>query len=135
MPQKIVFVCLHGAAKSILSHHYFQDLVNSQGLDYQSIAVGLEPDPIITPSAMNLLEAASIIPSNNIPRQIVASDLVDATIVIRFGCQLPFETSLPSLDWDDVPMVSQQPAAAWANIQAHVDNLLNQLVHEESING
>ena len=51
-PGSILFVCLHGAAKSILAAADFQRLAAARGLDLVADAAGTEPDPDITPAVV-----------------------------------------------------------------------------------
>ncbi len=40
----IVFVCEHGAAKSVIAATYFNKLANEKGLNLKAIARGTHPD-------------------------------------------------------------------------------------------
>ena len=45
----VIFVCEHGAAKSILSAAIFNKLARERGLNLRAIARGTNPDPEISP--------------------------------------------------------------------------------------
>ena len=45
----VVFVCLHGAAKSLIAATLFQRLADERGLAVRSTFAGTEPDPAIQP--------------------------------------------------------------------------------------
>ena len=42
---KIVFVCEHGAAKSVIAVAYFNKLASEAKLEFHAIARGTNPDP------------------------------------------------------------------------------------------
>ena len=41
---KTVFVCPHGAAKSVIAAEYFQRMARQDGRDIQAVAYGVDPD-------------------------------------------------------------------------------------------
>jgi hypothetical protein len=43
----VVFVCLHGAAKSVIAGAYLNRLARERGLDIHATAAGIEPEPEI----------------------------------------------------------------------------------------
>jgi hypothetical protein len=49
--EKVVFVCLHGAAKSVIAAELFNRRSSEAGLPARAVALGLEPDPAISPAA------------------------------------------------------------------------------------
>jgi hypothetical protein len=53
----IIFVCEHGAAKSILSAAIFNKLAAERGLNFRAIARGTNPDPEISPKVARGLQA------------------------------------------------------------------------------
>src|SRR5262245_38781589 len=44
----VVFVCEHGAAKSVIAAAYFNKLAAAQGLPYTAVARGTKPDPEVS---------------------------------------------------------------------------------------
>ena len=51
-PSRVVFVCLHGAAKSVIGAAHFRRLASARGLSIGAVAAGTEPDPQLAPGAV-----------------------------------------------------------------------------------
>jgi arsenate reductase (thioredoxin) len=129
MESQIVFVCPHGAAKSVLAAAYCQELANQQHIPLRAIAVGTEPDAQIAPAVVALLQTEGLDVPGDRPRHVTPVDLHTATRVISIGCDLA-ELAQPGVvveSWDDVPPVSQNPLGARDRIRAHVEQLVASL--------
>ena len=50
--QTVVFVCEHGAAKSVLAAAYFNRFAAQMGLDMQAVARGTKPDQELSPQTV-----------------------------------------------------------------------------------
>jgi arsenate reductase (thioredoxin) len=48
-PRTVVFVCLHGSAKSVIASAYLNRLSAERGLNVHATAAGVEPDAVISP--------------------------------------------------------------------------------------
>ncbi len=59
-PRSILFMCPHGAAKSVLASAYFQRLARERGLNVRVTTAGTEPDAQIAPAVASHLAAAGI---------------------------------------------------------------------------
>jgi hypothetical protein len=46
----VLFMCPHGAAKSVLASAYFQRLAKERGLNVRVDSAGTEPDPAVSPA-------------------------------------------------------------------------------------
>lgn len=127
MTATIVFICPHGAAKSVIAAAYFQRLAEQQGLPWRAVCGGTEPDDAITPLVLDWLHAEGFPLPNRLPQRITAAELIAATRVIAMNCEI--EHLVPAgarLDvWDDVPPVSQDLPAARAVIYTHVEKLIH----------
>src|SRR5262245_38922532 len=84
----VIFVCEHGAAKSILSAAIFNKLAKERGLNLRAIARGTNPDPEISPKVAAGLKSDELASSEPAPKKISKADLVGASRVITF-CVLP----------------------------------------------
>lgn len=113
MTRKVVFVCLHGAAKSVVAAEHFKRLAAARGLAVDVRARGTEPDPELTPAAVAGLRADGVEMGAARPRLVTRGDLEGAWRVVAFGCDLtalaPPEAVVER--WD-VPAVSEGYAAA-----------------------
>ena len=103
----IVFVCEHGAAKSIVAAAYFNHLAAEMGLDLRAVARGTNPDIEISPQAVQGLFEDGLTPQESVPQKLSSSDVQSAQRVIAF-CELPAEYhGRATIErWDGVPPVS-----------------------------
>ena len=130
MSQKILFLCPHSAAKSVLAAAYCQHLANQHGLDLQTAVAGTEPDDQIAPAVAALLSAEGLDIASYTPRRVTREALAAAFRVISLGCDVA-DLAPPGLiveRWDDVPPPSQDLAAARDIILAHVKRLIEESV-------
>ena len=127
-PRSVLFVCLHGAAKSVLAAADFTRLAAERGLDLTAEAAGTEPDPAIAPGVVAALRAEGVELGQSRPRQVTANDTARADRVVTFGCELgaAAPAGTPVERWDDVPAVSEDLPLARAAIRRHLDRLLDE---------
>ncbi len=125
--RSVLFVCLHGAAKSVLAAADFQRLAAERGLDLTAAAAGTEPDPEIAPGVLAALRAEGRDLSGQRPRRVTREDAAAAARVVTFGCDLGEATpsAVPVERWDDVPAVSEDLPVARATIRRHLERLLD----------
>jgi arsenate reductase (thioredoxin) len=124
----ILFVCLHGSAKSLIAAEYLNRLAGSRGLALRGESMGVEPDVEVPAAVVTGLAADGIDVREYVPRAIDAEHLASAAHVVSFGCDLPPTNHLPSIErWDDLPMVSDGFANARDAIVRHVEQLLDVL--------
>jgi protein-tyrosine-phosphatase len=121
-----VFVCLHGAAKSVVAAAHFRRLAADRGLSVSAVAAGTEPDPELAPGAVKGLAAEGLTAAPARPRPVTLYDLSSAARVVSFGCDLGMSPARPADQWD-VPAVSEGYAGARDQIVAKVERLLSDL--------
>jgi len=98
----VLFVCLHGAAKSVLAAADFERLA-------RALAEGVDL-------------------CGQRPRRVTRDDVAGAWRVVTFGCALEeLGAGAPVERWDDVPAVSDDFRKARAAIEARVGRLLDEL--------
>lgn len=104
----VLFVCLHGSAKSLIALEHFRRLAQQRGVDVQADWAGIEPDAEIPPKVVQGLLGEGIDVRGRRPRQVTRADLERASRVVTFGCELGALESpgLAHERWDDVPAVS-----------------------------
>ncbi len=124
----ILFVCEHGAAKSIVAAAHFNKIARQTGLGARAIARGTHPQPALSESAVNGLLADGLRPTESGPRRLEAADIADARKVISF-CVLPPELEREKRieHWDDVPPVSEDYQGARDAILVHIKQLVKSL--------
>ena len=104
----IVFVCEHGAAKSILAATYFNKLASARNLNLRAIARGTNPDLELSPKTMEGLHQDGLTPVESTPRKLTLADIESAEQIIVF-CELPEEYRNKAIfeNWHDIPPVSE----------------------------
>ena len=128
----ILFVCEHGAAKSIIAAAYFNHFAHAQNLPLRAIARGTNPDDEIAIKAAQGLQADGVDVSDLKPKRLSPMDIANAVRVVTF-CQLPdgYNTiAIPVDQWSDVPPVSEDYATARNVMVAHLKELLKVCVDE-----
>ena len=68
----IVFVCEHGAAKSIIAAAYFNKLAEEKNSDVRAIARGTHPDPELSSIAITGLRDDGLTPTESGPAKVIA---------------------------------------------------------------
>jgi protein-tyrosine-phosphatase len=124
----VLFVCLHGAAKSVIAAAHFRRLAEQRGLRAEATFAGTEPDPEIAPRVARALLAEGIDVQSLRPRLVTAADVASASRIVSFGCDLAALDPKVAVDrWDDVPAVSDGYEAAREAIDARVARLVDEL--------
>ncbi len=101
----VVFVCEHGAAKSLIATAYFNKLAAERGLAARATFRGVDPQDALSVRAVaGLKEDGFAIPEAR-PTAITAGDVNAATHIFAIGCALPAGAtqSGKARSWDDVP--------------------------------
>jgi protein-tyrosine-phosphatase len=123
---RVLFVCLHGAAKSVVGAAHFRRLAAARGLAMEAVAAGTEPDAELAPGAVKGLAGEGLRAMPSRPRPVTLYDLDSAARVVSFGCDVGPATGKRVDQWD-VPAVSDGYAAARDRIVAHVERLVAEL--------
>jgi protein-tyrosine-phosphatase len=123
---RVLFVCLHGAAKSVVGAAHFRRLAAARGLAVDAVAAGTEPDAELGPGAVNGLAGEGLRATPGRPRPVTLYDLERATRVVSFGCDVMPARGQQVDQWD-VPNVSDGYAAARDRIVASVERLVSEL--------
>src|SRR5262245_6947453 len=124
----IIFVCEHGAAKSILSATLFNKLARERGLNLRAIARGTNPDPEISLKVARGLRADGLTPVESTPTKISKADLVGAGRVITF-CALPddYPGSVKVENWDAFLPAIEDYGNARDRLNERISRLLEEL--------
>src|SRR5689334_6457115 len=124
----IVFVCEHGAAKSVVTTAYFNKLAAERGLPYRATFRGTSPqDDLSVRAVAGLKEDGIPVPAGK-PAAISDGDVANATHIFAIGCTLPdkAQRSGKANDWSDVPDDKGYGPMRDAIVQ-HVKRLLDEL--------
>ena len=126
--KNIIFVCEHGAAKSIVASVWFNKLASQNGLSIRSIARGTHPDAELGPKAVEGLREDGLTPLESVPQKILLADVESAIHIVSF-CEIPeeFKNKVTTESWADVPAVSDGYEAARDAIVKHINHLVSSL--------
>ena len=128
MPQNpfIVFVCEHGAAKSIVAATYYNHLAGKQHVATRAIARGTNPDAELSPKSIQGLEGDGLVPAEFAPQRLTLEEVESAERIVSF-CELPkeFQDRTPIERWNNVPPVSEDYEKARDVIVQYINQLLN----------
>jgi len=110
MPQNplIIFVCEHGAAKSIIAATYFNKLASARNLDIRAIARGTNPDSELSSITIEGLQQDGLSPTESAPQKLTLAEVESAQQIISF-CELPeeYQNKTPIERWNDILPVSE----------------------------
>ena len=126
---KIVFVCEHGSAKSVIAAAHFRRLAQERGLNTDVFSRGIAPDAEIPAGVRNGLKADGIDVGQMKPAAVTAADLKGAAKIISFGPDLaPLAGGKVAIeDWSATPAVSEDYPAARSYIVKRLQKLLDDL--------
>jgi arsenate reductase len=125
--QKIVFVCEHGAAKSVIAANYFNKLAAERGLKYEAVCRATAPDSTLNQGTRSGLRSDNIKPNLN-PQKLALKDTVNVNRIILFT-PLPadYKTETPIEDWSTTKNIDgtydQRRDAIIKKINALLDSL------------
>ena len=124
----IIFVCEHGAAKSILAATYFNKFAHERYLHLHAIARGTHPDEELSPITVAGLHEDGLTPNESVPQKLSLEDIEAAQQIISF-CELPieFQQKAKIEQWNDIPPISENYEKARDIIVAHLRRLINNL--------
>ncbi|HEY7284061.1 MAG TPA: hypothetical protein VH497_01365 [Vicinamibacterales bacterium] len=105
VPPTVVFVCEHGAAKSVIATAYFNKLAEERGLPYRATFRGTAPQDDLSARTLAGLKADGVAIPSGKPSSITDGDVAGATHIFAIGCTLPgkAQQSGKASDWSDVP--------------------------------
>ena len=111
--ETVLFVCLHGAAKSLVAATHLRRLAAERGVKLRAEFAGTEPDAELSAAAVTGLLAEGIDVPKERPRRVTEGDVRRASRVVSFGCDLGALAPGVAVErWDDVPAVSENYGTA-----------------------
>jgi arsenate reductase (thioredoxin) len=124
----VVFVCEHGAAKSVIATAYFNKIAAARGLPYRATFRGTTPQEELSTRAVEGLRADDVPLPSGKPAAITSGDVAGSTHIFAIGCTLPASAiaSGKADDWSDVPD-DQGYGPMRDAILRHVTSLLDDL--------
>lgn len=128
-PQTVLFVCEHGAAKSVVAAAHFNKLAAERGLPFRAISRGTAPDPLVPPRVVDGLKGERLsMPTGFAPALVTSADVSSASRVVTFDVTLPVSSDASRVSaWNSLPAFSDGYAPASAAIAEKVKTLLQEL--------
>jgi arsenate reductase (thioredoxin) len=128
----LVFVCEHGAAKSVIAAAYFNKMAAERGLRARAIYRGVNPDAELSAAAVKGLRDDGMVPPAENPAAITAADVDRASVIFAIGCTLPpgAVASGKADGWNDVPG-DQGYGPMRDAIKKHVERLIDDLLKKQ----
>lgn len=125
----VLFVCLHGSAKSLIAAEYLNVLARERGIPLRGESSGVEPDASVPAPVVTGLAEEGIDVRAYVPRAVTTERLASAAQIVSFGCDLSnmIPRGRPVEQWDDLPLVSDGYATARDAIVARVAMLLDRV--------
>jgi arsenate reductase (thioredoxin) len=129
---RVVFVCEHGAAKSLIAAAYFNKLAAERGLSERATFRGVSLGDELSTAAVAGLRADGVPIPTGRPTAITSDDVVQASHIFAIGCALPrgAVSSGKAQDWTDVPG-DQGYASMRDAIVTHVRALLDEIQRQK----
>ena len=124
--KEILFVCTHGAARSPIATAYFNKLAKEQGLNYNAVFRGTEPDKVLTKETINGLNKDGFDIRDWKPRKVSGQDIEKAYKIITFDCSLPTNVAAAEnkYQWNGTPSISKDYEKARSAIKEKVEQLV-----------
>jgi arsenate reductase (thioredoxin) len=119
----VLFVCLHGSAKSVIAARHLERLAAARGVAVRASSAGVEPDAELPPPVVAGLLGDGIDVGGLVPRALTDDAIAEASHVVVMGCDP--HVARPVIRWDDVPAVSDGYDVARDAIVARVEALLD----------
>lgn len=126
---KVVFVCEHGAAKSIIAATEFKRMAAAKGHEFVVVSRGTNPDAEVAAGVRQGLKEDGMDVGSTKPAMVSAKDLEGATRVITFGPDLSglLPKNVKVLDWSATPAPSKDYKAARDYVRGQLEILLTDL--------
>ena len=127
MAVRVLFLCPHGAGKSVLAATYFGAAAARIGLDVDASTAGTEPDDAVMPNVRAALEAQGFEVLTIPPRLVTTDELLTADVVVNIGCEPDtLAVDRPITHWD-VPLLSRDFDGVVSEIRRRAELLASEL--------
>jgi protein-tyrosine-phosphatase len=126
--QTVLFVCLHGSAKSQMAAAHFNRMAGDRGLPHTAISRAIEPDKDIPASIRAGLAGEGLEPVSEVPASLTAAEASRAMKVFAFN-EVPSDlkgTAIVTL-WSDVSPATEDYNRARDAIVRHVEAVVSDL--------
>ena len=120
---RVLFLCQHGGAKSVIAAAYFNRLADERGLPFEATsAAAEEPYDAVPAPVADHLERDGFDVRELKPHHVTQDEIESAARIVAIDCQIPGAER-----WDDVPPASEDLEGSAAAIRRHVEALAEEL--------
>ena len=132
-PPTVLFVCEHGAVKSVVAAARFNHLATERGLPFRAVSRGTAPDPMVPAPVSDGLKGEGLtVPAGILTRsrhrdRPWAGGALAGCDLRRGTCQVFRQDVSRITHWDNLPAFSDGYGPASRAIAANVDALLREL--------
>ena len=122
---RVLFICEHGSAKSVIAAAHFERMARDRGVSAHAFSRGTDPDAEYPPHVLAGLAGDGLAPLDDHPVGLSANDLDEAAHVVAFCSTetLPARTE----KWHDVSPVSEGYVRAREEIVNRLERLFNSI--------
>jgi arsenate reductase len=130
--KKIIFVCQHGAAKSVIAASYFNKIASERNLAYTAECRGIEPDSAVSPGAREGLTKDDLFNPDIKPQKLLPRDAANVERIILFA-PLPADlrSSVKTEDWSKIENIDADYSKRRDAIVKKINELLDNLEKEK----
>ena len=126
--KKVIFVCEHGAAKSVIAASYFNKMAKERNLDYVAECRGTFPDSVVSPGVKDGLTKDKVFDPNTKPQKLLISDTVNVERIILFTTLPPeLKTNIKTENWSNIQNVDAEYEKRRNAITKKINELLDSL--------
>ena len=125
---EVLFICEHGAAKSIIAAAEFNKMAEQRGLPHRAIARGTNPDPSFSPVTVSGLRKDGLPEPKGKPQMVTAADVNRANRVVTLGCKLPNSVARPT----KISSPGKDYDSARTDVVRHLEQLIDELSREKA---
>lgn len=125
-PTRVLFVCEHGYAKSMVAARFFQRLAAKRGVNVVAVSRGIAPEWRVPPALVKNMADDGFDVAEFQPAKLTPDDLRRADHVVVFNVDLPATMKSKAERWD-VPALSENYPTARNAIVARLEALLDRL--------
>jgi arsenate reductase len=126
--KKVIFVCEHGAAKSVIAASYFNKMAKERNLDYVAECRGTFPDSVVSPGIKDGLTKDKVFDPNTKPQQLLISDTTNVERIILFTTLPPeLKTNIETENWSNIENVDADYEKRRNAITKKITELLDSL--------
>lgn len=129
-PKQVVFVCEHGAGRSLIASRYFEQQAKQEGLKVNVLFKGLSPDPVLGEVPKQGLIKDGFTFKDEKPELLKENDLKRADLIVTLDCELPAQFSQyksKHLKYTGIPSISDNYAVARDSIKGITQDVLVKL--------